>query len=101
MRLYFIAELYSRAGNNLSIPNLNKTTNIIINLDKILKLEFEMCDILRDCRKSSKMAILAISHVMKTDSYKCKNHGFTLFRQSLHNPQIIIFLRIVVIYYRF
>jgi hypothetical protein len=41
------------------------------------------CDILRDCRKSPKMAILAISHVMKSITYKDQIHIFRVFRQSL------------------
>ena len=32
------------------------------------------CDILRDCRKSPKMANLAISHVMKSMTYKHQIH---------------------------
>jgi hypothetical protein len=40
-------------------------------------------DILRDCRKSQIMAILAISHVMKSITYKHQNHRFRVFRQSL------------------
>jgi hypothetical protein len=40
-------------------------------------------DILRDCRKSPKMAILAISHVIKSMTYKHQIHRFRVFRQSL------------------
>ncbi len=35
----------------------------------------------RDCRKSPKMAILAISHVMKSTGYEHQNHRFRVFRQ--------------------
>ncbi len=41
------------------------------------------CDKLRDCRKSPKVAILALLHVMKSDTYKHQNHKFRVFRQSL------------------
>ncbi len=40
-------------------------------------------DTLRDCRKSQIMAILAISHVMKSIAYKHQIHRFRVFRQSL------------------
>jgi len=40
-------------------------------------------DILRDCRKSPEMAILANSHVMKSISYKYQILRFRVFRQSL------------------
>jgi hypothetical protein len=46
------------------------------------------CDILRDCRKSPKMAILAISHVIKSITYKHKIHKFRVFRQSLRVSQV-------------
>ena len=39
--------------------------------------------ILRDYRKSPKMAILAISHLMISITYRCQNHRFRVFRQSL------------------
>jgi hypothetical protein len=39
---------------------------------------------LRDCRKSPKRAILAILHVMKSNSYEHQKHKFRVFRQSLH-----------------
>ena len=39
-------------------------------------------DTLRDCRKNQKMAILAISHVMKSTGYEHQNHRFRVFRQS-------------------
>ncbi len=42
-----------------------------------------IADILRDCRKSPKVAILALMHVMKSDTYKHQNHKFRVFRQSL------------------
>ncbi len=44
---------------------------------------FKIKDILRDCRKSQIMAILAISHVMKSITYKHQIHRFRVFRQSL------------------
>jgi hypothetical protein len=40
-------------------------------------------DTLGDCRKSLKMVILAISHVMKSMTYKHQIHRFRVFRQSL------------------
>ena len=41
------------------------------------------CDTLRDCRKSPKMVISAISYLMKSITYKHQNHRFRVFRQSL------------------
>jgi hypothetical protein len=38
---------------------------------------------LRDCLKSPKMAISAISRSMKSITYKHKNYRFRVFRQSL------------------
>ena len=43
----------------------------------------EYGDILRDCRKTPKIAILAISHIIKSVTYKHKIHRFRVFRQSL------------------
>jgi len=40
-------------------------------------------DKLRDCRKSPNLAILPISHVMKSNSYEHQNHKLRVFRQSL------------------
>ncbi len=45
-------------------------------------------DILRDCRKSQIMAILAISHVMKSTTYMHQIHRFRVFRQSLEISQV-------------
>jgi len=42
---------------------------------------------LGDCRKSPKVAILALSHVMKSDTYKHQNHKFRVFRQSVEISQ--------------
>jgi hypothetical protein len=44
--------------------------------------------ILRDCRKSPIMAILAISHVMKSICYKHQVRRFRVFRQSLRVSQV-------------
>jgi len=44
-------------------------------------------DILRDCRKSPKMAIFAISHVIKSTAYKHQIYRFRVFRQSLRVPE--------------
>ena len=46
-------------------------------------IAFPIPYILRDCRKSPKMAVLAISHVMKSTGYEHQNHKFRVFRQSL------------------
>jgi len=46
------------------------------------------CDILGDCRKSPKMAILTILHVMKSSGYECQNYKIMVFRQSLEISQI-------------
>jgi hypothetical protein len=40
-------------------------------------------DTLKDSRKSQIMAILAISHVMKSITYKHQIHRFRVFRQPL------------------
>ena len=40
--------------------------------------------ILRDCRKSQKMPILAISHVIKSILYKYLIYEFRVFRQSIY-----------------
>jgi hypothetical protein len=50
-------------------------------------------DTLRDCRKSPIMAILAISHVMKSICYKHQVRRFRVFRQSLRVPQLLQFYR--------
>jgi hypothetical protein len=50
-------------------------------------------DILRDCRKSQIMAILAISHVVKSITYKHQIHRFRVFRQSLRITQLWQFYR--------
>jgi len=51
--------------------------------------QFEfIADTLRDCRKSPKVVILAISHVMKSNGYGHQNHKFRVFRQSLQKGQI-------------
>jgi len=55
---------------------------VAIKITEIIK----STDTLRDCRKSPKMAILAISHVMKSNSYEHQNHKFKVFRQSLQIP---------------
>ncbi len=44
-------------------------------------------DLLRNCRKSPKMANLAISHVMKSIAYKHQIPSFRVFRQSLRIPE--------------
>ncbi|OEU67242.1 MAG: hypothetical protein BBJ57_06940 [Desulfobacterales bacterium PC51MH44] len=46
-------------------------------------LKKQLAGKLKDYRKSPKVAILALSHVMKSDTYKHKNHKFRVFRQSL------------------
>ncbi len=51
-------------------------------------------DILRDCRKSPKMAILAISHVIKSTTYKHQIYRFRVFRQSLRTHKLQAHLRI-------
>ena len=45
------------------------------------------CDTLRDCRKSPEMAVLAISHSIKSMTYKHQIHRFRVFRQSLRVSQ--------------
>ena len=40
-------------------------------------------DLLGDCQKSPKIVNLAISHVMKSITYKYKISSFRVFRQSL------------------
>ena len=50
-------------------------------------------DILRDCRKSPKMVISAISRSMKSITYKHQNYGFRVFRQSLRITQLWQFCR--------
>ena len=45
------------------------------------------CGLLRDCRKSLKMAILELSHLMISITYKCQNNRFRVFRQSLRIPE--------------
>ncbi len=44
---------------------------------------FKSADMLGDCRKSQIMANLAISHVIKSITYKHQIHRFRVFRQSL------------------
>jgi len=57
-------------------------------------------DNLRDCRKSPKMAILAISHVMKSNGYEHQNHKFKVFRQSLQENQISLNCDILRVSYK-
>jgi len=45
-------------------------------------------DILRDCRKSPKIAISGILNYIKSITYSRQNHRFRVFRQSLRIPQI-------------
>jgi hypothetical protein len=54
---------------------------------------YASCDTLRDCRKSPKMVILAISHVIKSMTYKHQIHRFRVFRQSLRITQLLQFYR--------
>ena len=51
------------------------------------------------CRKSLKMVILAISHVMKSMTYKHQIHRFRVFRQSLELSKKIeaIFISCLVV----
>ena len=56
---------------------------------------FWIADTLRDCRKSPKRAILAILHVMKSNSYEHQKLKFMVFRQSLQISQIRAKLEIV------
>jgi hypothetical protein len=44
---------------------------------------FSIADILRDCRKSTKRAILTILHIIKSTRYEHQKHKFMVFRQSL------------------
>ena len=44
---------------------------------------------LGDCRKSPKMAILAISHVIKSMTYKHQIHRSRVFRQSLEISKVL------------
>jgi hypothetical protein len=57
---------------------------------------FRSTDMLGDCRKSLKMVILAISHVMKSMTYKHQIHRFRVFRQSLEKSAILLFENIWV-----
>ena len=52
---------------------------------------------MRDCRKSQIMAILAISHVMKSITYKHQIHRFRVFRQSLRNYQLSFEMKLLPI----
>ena len=49
---------------------------------------FDITDILRDCRKSPKMSILAISHIMKSNGYERQKHKIRVFRQSLQISKV-------------
>jgi hypothetical protein len=47
-------------------------------------LIFQGVDTSRDCRKSPKITILAISQLIKSITYKHQNYRFKVFRQSLN-----------------
>jgi len=51
-------------------------------LDREVQL-VQSADILRDCRKSPKVANLTISHVMKSITYTHQIYRFRVFRRSL------------------
>ena len=75
------------------VKKSNCRSEIELHMSTILKFKyygtscnvkkFQTGDILRDCRKSQKMAILAFSHVIKSICYKHQIHRFRVFRQSL------------------
>ncbi len=52
----------------------------------------DFLDILRDCRKSPKITILAISQLIKSITYKHQNYRFRVFRQSLNVSQVHVFI---------
>jgi hypothetical protein len=56
-------------------------------------VDSENGDTLRDCRKSPKIAILAISQLIKSITYEHQNHRFRVFRQSLRITQLWQFYR--------
>ena len=60
-----------------------------LNCPFLFRRAFNFTDMLRDCRKSPKMAISAISHLIISMTYKRQNHRFRVFRQSLRVYAII------------
>ena len=68
---------------NLKMSHYHMTNRVLDIRKHNLKISTQLKDIMRNCRKSPKMAILTILHAIKSAGYEHQNHRIRVFRQSL------------------